>query len=83
MPALRITLDRVRKELTFELENELRPEDRGRAPEREGESYGGRRILERLAALFDWDLVFERTVSAFRVTWRVPASERGDPRRAD
>ncbi|HYO14368.1 MAG TPA: hypothetical protein VE685_14325 [Thermoanaerobaculia bacterium] len=81
VPVLRIALDRVRKELSFEVENELRPEDP--APEREGESYGGRRILERLAGLFDWNLRFERTGSTFRVTWRVPASERGDPRRAD
>jgi PAS domain-containing protein len=83
VPAVRIALDRVRRELLFEVENELRPEDRGRG-ERPGESYGGRRILTRLARLFDWpEPRFTRGESTFRVSWRVPASERGDPRKAD
>lgn len=81
VPALRVTLDRVRKEFTFEVENEPRPgED---SEDRPAESYGGRRILERLARLFDWDLAFTRDGESFRATWRVPASERGDPRKAD
>ena len=80
VPALRISLDRVRKELSFEVENELRTPTETR---REGESYGGRRILERLARLFEWDLAFEETPSTFRAVWKVPASERGDPRKAD
>jgi hypothetical protein len=80
VPALRISLDRVRKELTFEVENDLRTAAETR---REGESYGGRRILERLARLFEWDLAFEETPSTFRAVWKVPASERGDPRKAD
>ncbi len=80
-PSLRIALDRVRRELVFEVENDLRP-DPGN-PDR-GESYGGRRILERLARLFEWqDLSFERRAGSYLVTWRVPASERGDPRRGD
>ena len=83
MPALKISLDRVRKELTFEVENDLRPEENGRAAQREGESYGGRRILERLARLFEWDLEFLRKPSTFRAVWRVPVSERGDPRKGD
>lgn len=83
VPALKISLDRVRKELTFEVENDLRSEADGRTAGRPGESYGGRRILERLARLFEWDLAFARTPSTFHAVWRVPASERGDPRKAD
>ena len=82
-PALRIAVDRVRRELVFEIENDLPAEPNGPARDR-SESYGGRRILERLARLFDWrDLAFDRGVGTYRVTWRVPASERGDPWRAD
>jgi hypothetical protein len=80
-PALRIALDRVRRELCFEIENELRP---GAADREAGETYGGRRILERLAHLFEWrDLAFEQRERTYRVSWRVAASERGDPRRGD
>jgi len=82
-PALRIAFDRVRRELVFEVENDLRAEPDGPARDR-GESYGGRRILERLARLFEWrDLSFERRAGTYLVSWRVPASERGDPRRGD
>jgi hypothetical protein len=82
VPAVAITLDPVRHELLFEVENELPgaavPLSRG------AETYGGRRILERLAHLCDWrDLRFEPAADTFRVSWRVPVSERGDPRRAD
>jgi hypothetical protein len=81
-PALRIALDRVRRELRFEVENELRSEPHGR--EGEGETYGGKSILRQLARLFEWrDLAFETRETAYVVSWRVPASERGDPRRAD
>ncbi|HEV2843214.1 MAG TPA: hypothetical protein VG477_00070, partial [Thermoanaerobaculia bacterium] len=82
-PLLRIALDRVRREFLFEIENEVRPGARDRVRE-QGETYGGRRILERLAHLFEWrDLHFERGEAAYRVSWRVPASERGDPKKAD
>jgi PAS domain-containing protein len=83
-PALRVSLDPIRRELTFEVENEIEIEiGRGRSGE-EGETYGGRRILERLARLFEWrDLAFERRERTYLVSWRVPVSERGDPRRAD
>jgi two-component sensor histidine kinase len=78
-PALRIALDRVRRELTFEVGNETRDSGEG-----DGETYGGKSILKRLARLFEWrDLRFERRGTGYRVSWRVPASERGDPRRAD
>jgi PAS domain-containing protein len=82
-PALRIALDRVRRELLFAVENELREGAPEPAEERE-ETYGGRRILTRLARLFEWrDLTWERRETTYRVSWRVPASERGDPHRAD
>jgi hypothetical protein len=81
-PALRIALDRVRRELRFEVENELRSEPHGR--DGEGETYGGKSILRQLARLFEWpDLAFETRETTYVVSWRVPASERGDPRRAD
>jgi len=82
-PALRISLDRVRRELAFEVENELREGPADRAADT-GETYGGRRILERLARLFEWrDLAFEKEAATYRAAWRVPVSERGDPRKAD
>jgi PAS domain-containing protein len=82
-PALRVSLDRVRRELAFVVENELRDEIPDRAGDA-GETYGGRRILERLARLFEWrDLTFERSATTYRAAWRVPVSERGDPKRAD
>lgn len=81
-PVLRIALDRVRRELEIEVENESHPPV-GR-DEVEGGSYGGRRILERLARLFDWhDLRFLREERTFRVSWRVRVSERRDPAKAD
>jgi PAS domain-containing protein len=79
-PALRITLDRVRRELQFEVENDLGNEPR----DGDGETYGGKSILRRLARLFEWrDLRFEKRERTYLVSWRVPASERGDPRKAD
>jgi hypothetical protein len=79
-PALRITLDRVRRELICEVENDLADEPM----DRDGETYGGKSILRQLAHLFEWrDLRFERRETTYAVSWRVPASERGDPRRAD
>jgi hypothetical protein len=98
VPSVAITLDPVRRELLFAVENEL-PDGAAQAPERAAESYGGRRLLERLAYLSDWqDLRFERLdpridprydwqsdqgTVRFVVRWRVPVSERGDPSAAD
>ncbi len=79
-PSLRIALNRVRRELRFEVENELRSE----TADGDGETYGGKSILRRLARLFEWrDLRFERRERTYAVSWSVPASERGDPRKAD
>jgi PAS domain-containing protein len=82
-PALRIAIDRVRRELAFEVENEVRNASADDPGERSA-AYGGRRILERLALLFEWrDLAFGLHGTTHRVSWRIPASERGDPHRAD
>jgi PAS domain-containing protein len=82
-PSLRVSLDRVRRELVFEVENELRDGAPETTAERD-ETYGGRRILQRLARLFEWrDLACEKRDSTYFVSWRIPVSERGEPRRAD
>jgi PAS domain-containing protein len=84
VPAMTITLDPVRRELLFEVANEVPRRASSDAGARGQESYGGRRILERLAELCEWqDLRFTRDDGTFRVTWRVPVSHRGDPRAAD
>jgi hypothetical protein len=85
-PALRIHLDRVRRELRFEVENERRTDSGGEieTSEAAGETYGGKSILRRLAGLFEWrELAFARRDRSHVVSWQIPASERGDPRRAD
>jgi hypothetical protein len=98
VPSVAITLDPVRRELLFAVENEL-PDAAAQAAERAPESYGGRRLLERLAYLCDWhdlrferldprldprsDRPFDRRTASFEVRWRVPVSERGDPSAAD
>lgn len=80
VPRLTVAYDPGRAELLFEVENEI--PDGGRP--RRGETYGGRRILERLARLFGWEgLAFESDGSRFRAGWRVAASERADPRSPD
>ena len=79
VPRLAVSHDPGRAELLFEAENETSDARRLR-----GEPYGGRRILERLAHLFGWEgLAFEDSAGTFRVSWRVPVSERSDPRSAD
>jgi hypothetical protein len=79
VPRLVVSYDPGRAELIFEAENETSDARRLR-----GEPYGGRRILERLARLFGWEgLAFEDGAGTFRVSWRVPVSERADPRSAD
>jgi PAS domain-containing protein len=90
VPAVRIAVDRARKEVVFEVENETRADGvsrEGRSPkppELREDAYGGTRILRRLTGLFDWEGPEMRVAGGrFQVSWRVPASERGDPRRAD
>ncbi len=82
VPRLEITLDPVRRELLFAVENEVGPG--AGAPDRDGRAYGGRRILERLAHLCGWhDLRFTREGGRFEVRWRVPVSQRGERHGAD
>lgn len=84
VPAVRIAVDRARKEVVFEVENETRADGGGGDAALREDAYGGTRILRRLARLFDWEgPEMVGTGGRFQVTWRVPASERGDPRRAD
>jgi hypothetical protein len=81
-PRVTIALDRVRRELVFAVENPSRREP-GAAPA--GKSYGGLALLDRLARLFEWrELeVRNRGDERFRVSFRVPVSERGRPDAAD
>ena len=81
VPRLALHIDRGRRELLCEVENETR-DDPGVRPRIE--PYGGRRILERLAALFGWEgLTFEDCGGRFAVSWRVPVSEREEAGEAD
>jgi hypothetical protein len=83
VPRLQIALDPVRRELLFTVENEV-ARGAGTTAERAGRSYGGRRILERLALLCGWhDLRFRRTADGYEVSWRVPVSQRGERAGAD
>jgi len=82
LPKLGLHVDRGRRELLCEVENEARQEDLG--VEARIEPYGGRRLLERLAALFGWqELLFEEAAGRFKVLWRVPVSEREGAGEAD
>jgi hypothetical protein len=81
VPRLALHVDRGRRELLCEIENETR-DDPGALPRIE--PYGGRRILERLAALFGWQgLTFEECGGRFAVSWQVPVSEREEAGEAD
>jgi PAS domain-containing protein len=83
VPTVSITLDRIRRELLFEVANRPRAEDREQPP-RPAATYGGQAILTRLAALFDWhDLRFDPTPALYRVTWRAAVSSRAARDQAD
>ena len=80
VPPVVLGVLQCRRELRFEVENDLRSEP----ADGDGETYGGKSILRRLAGLFEWrDLRFARRERTYVVSWSVPASERGDPRKAD
>jgi hypothetical protein len=87
---VRAACDRVRRELAFEVVNATAPQAPGRpapnarvahgsgAPGPMGDSYGGLAMLDAIARLCDWrDLQFTAMPGEFRVSWRVPVSERG------
>jgi hypothetical protein len=74
VPSVTVRSDRVRKEMTFHVENA----SASRAGEPRGEAYGGLAILKRLGALFEWhDMKFEQTNGTFVAEWRAAATERG------
>jgi PAS domain-containing protein len=75
VPGVAVTCDRVRKELTFRVENATSALE-SEAPR--GEPYGGLSIVRALARLFGWtDLAVVHRAARFTVSWRVPAGERG------
>jgi len=77
VPRLGMYVDRGRRELLCEVENETRDDQEGGSIRIE--PYGGRRLLERLARLFGWEgLTFEAGDGRFTVSWRIPVSERGE-----
>ena len=78
VPTVAISCDRVRRELTFRVENATAAPP---ASPIQGEAYGGVEILKSLVRLFEWDaLTFRSIPGAFVVEWRVPTSEKGDGR---
>ena len=81
-PRVEVELDPVRRELLCRIENAV---DGTVSRDLDDlEPYGGRRLLERLAALFDWPgLVFERGEGTFTVQWRIRVGERAEPGEVD
>lgn len=81
-PVVSTVLDPARREIVFEVTNEVAATSRRGAGDLK--PYGGRRLLRRMADLFGWrDLDFEESDAAFRVSWSVPASERAAPGDSD
>jgi len=73
VPELTVSFEPLRRELVFNLTNQIRPG----AIQAQGRAYGGRAILVRLANLFEWkELCFDRDDDLYRMSWRVPVSER-------
>ena len=74
VPSVTVRGDRVRKEITFRVENS----SASPGGEPRGETYGGLAILKRLGALFEWrDMTFAQTNGRFVAEWRAAATERG------
>lgn len=78
-PRISVTCDRVRRELSFRVENETR-EQAARGASR----YGGLGLLEGMARLFGWqDFQAGPAGRLFVVSWRAPVSRRDRPGRPD
>jgi len=81
-PRVRITCDRVRKELTLVVDNAIEPPGHPRAAA-PGDGYGGLSIVRAMARLFEWrELACGPDGERFVARWSLPASEggrRGDP----
>jgi hypothetical protein len=79
---VRITCDRVRKELTLVVDNAIEPPGHPRAAA-PGDGYGGLSIVRAMARLFEWrELACGPDGERFVARWSLPASEggrRGDP----
>ena len=79
-PCVRISCDRVRKELTLLVENTIDPA----APAGPGDTYGGLQILRAMARLFEWtEIACGPAGERFVAQWSLPASERGGRDDAD
>lgn len=84
-PRVRISCDRVRKELTLLVENAIEPATTPAAQDGGSRGgYGGLPIVRAMARLFEWD---ERACGPsgdrFVAQWSIPASERGGRGDAD
>jgi two-component sensor histidine kinase len=73
-PRVRITCDRVRRELTLLIENAIEPP----APAGTGDAYGGLSIVRAMARLFEWrEIACGASGDRFVAQWSMPASESG------
>ena len=74
-PRVSLECDRVRRDVHAIVENDLAPA----SADAGGEPYGGVAIMTTIARLFGWrDVAIGRVGSRFVVTWRMPASVRGE-----
>lgn len=80
-PRVRISCDRVRKELTLLVDNALEPSGR---PAGDGDAYGGLAIVRAMARLFEWtEVACGPSGERFVAEWSMPASEGGGRGDAD
>jgi hypothetical protein len=71
-PRVRITCDRVRRELTFVVENAVSSSE----PAGQGSAYGGLAIVRVLARLSHWrEIACDRSNDGFIAQWSMPVSE--------
>jgi hypothetical protein len=79
-PRVRITCDRVRKELTLRVENAIEPSNAAG----QADAYGGLSIVRAMARLFEWtELACGPSGDTFVAAWSFPASESGGRGDAD
>jgi hypothetical protein len=73
-PRVRITCDRVRKELALEIDNAVDPT----AVAGQADAYGGLSIVRAMARLFEWtERACGPSGETFVAAWSIPASESG------
>ena len=79
-PRVSLVCDRVRRDVHATVENDLAPA----AAVDGGEAYGGIAIMTTIARLFGWrDVAIGRVDRRFVVSWRMPASVRGQAGEAE